>query len=146
MAIGTAGYTASLCVDALLAGGVRPDQGEVLVTGATGGVGSIAIALLAKAGFAVAAVTGKSAEAPYLEQLGAGTVLDRAEFAEAGTVARHELVGSPILSVSGVLERGDPCVVDRGLPSTRTTIRGVAGCTSDNGTIAVATWREAGYQ
>lgn len=90
MAIGTAGYTASLCVDALLAGGVRPDQGEVLVTGATGGVGSIAIALLAKAGFAVAAVTGKSAEAPYLEQLGAGTVLDRAEFAEAGKPLQKE--------------------------------------------------------
>jgi acrylyl-CoA reductase (NADPH) len=90
MAIGTAGYTASLCVDALLAGGVRPDQGEVLVTGATGGVGSIAIALLAKAGFTVAAVTGKSSEAPYLEQLGAETVLDRAEFAEAGKPLQKE--------------------------------------------------------
>ena len=90
MAIGTAGYTASLCVDALLAGGVHPDQGEVLVTGATGGVGSIAIALLAQAGFAVAAVTGKSAEAPYLEQLGAGTILDRAEFAEAGKPLQKE--------------------------------------------------------
>ncbi len=59
MSIGTAGYTASLCVDALLANGVRPDQGEVLVTGATGGVGSVAIALLAKAGFKVAAVDRK---------------------------------------------------------------------------------------
>jgi hypothetical protein len=68
------------------------------------------------------------------------------EYAEAGTVARHELVGSPILSVSGAPERGDPCAADRGLPSTRTTIRGVAGCTSDNGTIAFATWREAGFQ
>ena len=71
MAIGTAGYTASLCVDALLAYGVRPEQGEVLVTGATGGVGSVAIALLVKAGFAVAAATGKAAEADYLKQLGA---------------------------------------------------------------------------
>src|ERR1700742_4722096 len=80
MAIGTAGYTASLCVDALLAHGVSPDQGEILVTGATGGVGSVAIALLKKAGFEVAAATGKSSEAKYLENLGASTVLDRAEF------------------------------------------------------------------
>ncbi len=90
MSIGTAGYTASLCVDALLANGVRPDQGEVLVTGATGGVGSIAIALLAKAGFKVAAVTGKSSESDYLQNLGAGAVLDRAEFAEKGKPMQKE--------------------------------------------------------
>jgi acrylyl-CoA reductase (NADPH) len=90
MAIGTAGYTASLCVDALLDHGVRPDQGEVLVTGATGGVGSVAIALLAKAGFKVAAATGKPSEAGYLEQLGAVTVLDRAELAEAGKPLQKE--------------------------------------------------------
>ncbi|HNF06304.1 MAG TPA: MDR family oxidoreductase [Mycobacterium sp.] len=90
MAIGTAGYTASLCVDALLDHGVRPDQGEVLVTGATGGVGSVAIALLAKAGFKVAAVTGKPSESAYLEQLGAETVLDRAEFAEPGKPMQKE--------------------------------------------------------
>jgi acrylyl-CoA reductase (NADPH) len=90
MSIGTAGYTASLCVGALLDRGVRPDQGEVLVTGATGGVGSIAIALLAKAGFKVVAVTGKSSEAEYLQQLGAGSVLDRAEFAEAGKPLQKE--------------------------------------------------------
>ncbi|MEY9836487.1 MDR family oxidoreductase [Streptacidiphilus sp. EB103A] len=84
MAIGTAGYTASLCVEALLGHGVRPDQGEILVTGATGGVGSVAIALLAAAGFTVAAATGKAAEAEYLQQLGATTVLDRAELATAG--------------------------------------------------------------
>ena len=74
MAIGTAGYTASLCVDALLRQGVSPDRGEVLVTGATGGVGSVAIALLRAAGFTVAAATGKSSEEPYLKQLGAETV------------------------------------------------------------------------
>lgn len=90
MAIGTAGYTASLCVDALVAHGVRPDQGEVLVTGATGGVGSVAIALLAKAGFQVAAATGKSSEADYLQQLGAATVLDRAELAEKGKPLQKE--------------------------------------------------------
>lgn len=90
MAIGTAGYTASLCVAALRVHGIRPDQGEILVTGATGGVGSVAIALLATAGFSVAAVTGKPAEAAYLQQLGAATVLDRAEFAAAGKPLQKE--------------------------------------------------------
>ena len=90
MAIGTAGYTASLCVDALLDHGVSPDQGEVLVTGATGGVGSVAIALLTKAGFKVVAATGKSSEAEYLENLGASTVLDRAELAEKGKPLQKE--------------------------------------------------------
>ncbi len=91
MAIGTAGYTASLCVDALLGHGVSPDQGEVLVTGATGGVGSVAIALLTKAGFKVVAATGKSSEeAEYLENLGASTVLDRAELAEKGKPLQKE--------------------------------------------------------
>ena len=90
MAIGTAGYTASLCVDALLSHGVSPDQGEILVTGATGGVGSVAITLLAKAGFQVAAVTGKPSQADYLQQRGAVTVLDRAELAEAGKPLQKE--------------------------------------------------------
>jgi acrylyl-CoA reductase (NADPH) len=90
MAIGTAGYTASLCVDALLNFGVRPDQGEILVTGATGGVGSVAIALLTKAGFTVAASTGKTSESAYLEHLGAGSVVDRAELAEKGKAMQKE--------------------------------------------------------
>jgi acrylyl-CoA reductase (NADPH) len=90
MAIGTAGYTASLCVDALLNHGVSPDQGEILVTGATGGVGSVAIALLKKAGFDVVAATGKSSEAAYLEKLGATAVVDRAEFAEKGKPMQKE--------------------------------------------------------
>jgi acrylyl-CoA reductase (NADPH) len=90
MAIGTAGYTASLCVAALRVHGVRPDQGEILVTGATGGVGSVAIALLAAAGFGVAAVTGKPGEAAYLQRLGAATVLDRAEFASAAKPLQKE--------------------------------------------------------
>src|SRR5208283_5614784 len=90
MAIGTAGYTASLCVDALLQHGVSPDQGEILVTGATGGVGTVAIALLTAAGFKVAAATGKSSEEPFLQQLGAVTVLDRAEFSEAGKPLQKE--------------------------------------------------------
>lgn len=86
MAVGTAGYTASLCVDALLAQGVAPAQGEVLVTGATGGVGSVAIALLARAGFRVIAATGKASEADYLRQLGASDIVDRAELSAAGKV------------------------------------------------------------
>jgi acrylyl-CoA reductase (NADPH) len=90
MEIGTAGYTASLCVDALVKHGVRPGQGEVLVTGATGGVGSIAIVLLAAAGFTVVAATGKQSEAPYLRELGAAAVLDRAELGQAGKPLQKE--------------------------------------------------------
>lgn len=84
MAIGTAGYTAALCVDALVDAGVSPDQGPVLVTGATGGVGSVAIALLKAAGFEVHALTGKMSEADYLKGLGADEVIDRATMSEKG--------------------------------------------------------------
>jgi acrylyl-CoA reductase (NADPH) len=78
MAIGTAGYTAMLCVQALERHGVMPEQGEVLVTGASGGVGSVAIALLAQRGFRVVASTGKLAESDYLMRLGGSEVIDRA--------------------------------------------------------------------
>ena len=84
MAIGTAGYTAMLCVMALERHGVTPDKGEVLVTGAAGGVGSAAVAILAKLGYQVAAVTGRPQEADYFKQLGATQVLDRAEFSTPG--------------------------------------------------------------
>jgi acrylyl-CoA reductase (NADPH) len=84
MAIGTAGYTAMLCVIALERHGVAPDSGEILVTGAAGGVGSVAVAVLAKLGFRVAAVTGRPAEADFLKRLGAAEVLDRALFAGPG--------------------------------------------------------------
>lgn len=84
MAIGTAGYTAMLCVMALEKHGIRPGQGEVLVTGANGGVGSVAIALLAKLGYAVVASTGRPAEADYLRSLGAGSVIDRSELSAPG--------------------------------------------------------------
>jgi len=99
MAIGTAGYTASLCVEALLGKGVRAKQGEVLVTGATGGVGSIAIALLARAGFTVVAATGKASETEYLKQLGASDIIDRAELAEAGRPLQKERWAGVIDSV-----------------------------------------------
>lgn len=90
MAIGTAGYTAMLCVLALEDHGVKPGSGEVLVTGATGGVGSVAIALLGKLGYQVVAATGKAAEADYLKALGASAIIDRAELASAGKPLQKE--------------------------------------------------------
>ena len=90
MAIGTAGYTAMLCCLALRDDGVRPDSGDVLVTGATGGVGSIAVAILAGWGYRVVASTGKSAEADYLKSLGAAAVIDRAELASPGKPLQKE--------------------------------------------------------
>ena len=84
MAIGTAGYTAMLCVIALERHGVVPESGEILVTGAAGGVGSIAVAVLAKLGYRVVAVTGRPAEAEFLKRLGAAEVMDRALFASPG--------------------------------------------------------------
>jgi acrylyl-CoA reductase (NADPH) len=99
MAIGTAGYTASLCVEALLKHGVLPGFGDVLVTGATGGVGSVAIALLVKAGFKVAAATGKAAEADYLKHLGADTIIDRQELAAPGKPLQKERWAAVVDSV-----------------------------------------------
>ena len=90
MAIGTAGYTAMLCVLALERHGVAPGSGEVLVTGATGGVGSVAVALLARLGHSVVAATGKPAEADYLKRLGAASVIDRAELAVPGKPLQKE--------------------------------------------------------
>ncbi len=90
MIIGTAGYTAGICVNALLAHGVSPEQGEILVTGASGGVGSIATAVLANLGFNVVASTGKPAEADYLKHLGATSVIDRAELGEKGRPLQRE--------------------------------------------------------
>lgn len=90
MAIGTAGYTAMLCVLALERHGVVPGDGEVLVTGATGGVGSVATALLAKLGHRVVASTGKASEEGYLKSLGATSVIDRAELAAPGKPLQKE--------------------------------------------------------
>jgi acrylyl-CoA reductase (NADPH) len=90
MAIGTAGYTAMLCVLALERHGLRPGAGEVLVTGATGGVGSVAVALLAKLGHPVVAATGKAAEADYLKALGATAVIDRNELSAPGKPLQKE--------------------------------------------------------
>jgi acrylyl-CoA reductase (NADPH) len=84
MGIGTAGYTASLCVLALERHGVTPDKGPVVVTGAAGGVGSVAVAMLARLGYEVAAVTGRPQEADFLSGLGARHIIDRAELAKPG--------------------------------------------------------------
>ena len=84
MTIGTAGYTAMMCVMALEQQGVNPDQGEILVTGAAGGVGSVAISLLAKLGYNVVASSGRPEEKDYLLSLGATQVMDRNELSEKG--------------------------------------------------------------
>ena len=90
MAIGTAGYTAMLCVMALEKHGVKPGDGEVLVTGATGGVGSVAVTLLARLGYTVVAATGKQTEGDYLKALGATTVIDRVELSAPGKPLQKE--------------------------------------------------------
>ncbi|BDC38195.1 MDR family oxidoreductase [Paraburkholderia terrae] len=105
MAVGTAGYTAMLCVLALERHGVTPAQGKVLVTGAAGGVGSVAIMLLAKRGYHVIASTGRPAESDYLRELGAQEIIDRAELSGPGKplakerwVAAVDAVGSHTLA------------------------------------------------
>ena len=90
MAIGTAGYTAMLCVLALEDHGLKPDAGEVLVTGASGGVGSVAIALLGRLGYTVVAATGRASEETYLKALGASSVMDRAMLASPGKALQKE--------------------------------------------------------
>lgn len=85
MGIGTAGFTAMLCVLALEEHGITPDKGEVIVTGAAGGVGSVAVAILAKLGYTVAASTGRAETHDYLRSLGANTIVDRTTLAEKPT-------------------------------------------------------------
>lgn len=105
MAIGTAGYTAMLCVLALEKHGLKPADGPVVVTGAAGGVGSVAVALLAKAGWHVIASTGRAEEAEYLKGLGAAEIIDRAELSAPGRplgkerwIAGVDAVGSHTLA------------------------------------------------
>lgn len=106
MMIGTAGLTAMLCVQALLDAGVEPGDGEVLVTGASGGVGSVAVTLLAALGYQVAAVTGRIEQnGPLLQQLGATRIIERSEFAQPARPLEKQLwagaidtVGSQVLA------------------------------------------------
>ncbi|WP_439885834.1 acrylyl-CoA reductase (NADPH) [Pseudomonas syringae] len=99
MAIGTAGYTAMLSVIALEKHGVKPEHGEVLVTGANGGVGSFTIAVLAKLGYQVVASTGRVAESDYLKQLGAARIIDRATLSEPGRPLAKEQWAAAVDSV-----------------------------------------------
>jgi acrylyl-CoA reductase (NADPH) len=104
MAIGTAGYTAMLCVMALEKHGLTPAAGEILVTGAAGGVGSVAVAILAKLGFNVVAATGRPQEADYLKALGAATIMDRKELTEAADrPLLSERFAGVVDTVSGVM-------------------------------------------
>lgn len=105
MAIGTAGYTAMLCVMALERHGVEPSDGEILVTGAAGGVGSVAVAVLARLGYSVVAVTGRPQDSEYLKYLGAAEVLERSQFSSPGKPLGKErwagavdVVGSHVLA------------------------------------------------
>ncbi len=99
MAIGTAGFTAMLCLLALERHGLKPSHGPAVVTGAAGGVGSVAIALLAKAGWHVMASTGRAREADYLRNLGAAEVIDRSELSGAGRPLGKERWGAGIDAV-----------------------------------------------
>ncbi len=99
MAIGTAGYTAMLCVLALEAQGMTPSMGPAVVTGAAGGVGSVAIALLAKAGWSVFASTGRAAEADYLKQLGAAEIIERGSLSQPGKPLARERWAAGVDSV-----------------------------------------------
>ena len=99
MAIGTAGYTAMLCVLALEKHGVKPADGEILVTGAGGGVGGVAIAVLAKLGYTVVASTGRPQEAEYLKSLGAAEIVDRAQFSAPGKPLQKERWAAAVDSV-----------------------------------------------
>ncbi|MEI4487819.1 MDR family oxidoreductase [Frigidibacter sp. MR17.14] len=104
MAIGTAGYTAMLCVMALERQGLTPDAGEVVVTGAAGGVGSIATLLLSTLGYTVAAVTGRPSEEAFLRDLGAASIVDRAELSAPGKpLARERWAGGIDVAGSTVL-------------------------------------------
>jgi acrylyl-CoA reductase (NADPH) len=158
MAIGTAGYTAMLCVLALERHGLKAGAGDVLVTGATGGVGSVAVALLTKLGHRVVAATGKSTEADYLRKLGASDVIDRAELAAPGKPLQKErwaavvdAVGSHTLANACAQVRYGGAVAACGLaqgidlPSTVMPfiLRGVALLGVDSVMAPIALRREA---
>lgn len=101
MALGTAGFTAMLCVNALLAAQVTPNKGEIVVSGATGGVGSIAIYLLSRLGYQVSAISGKSEQYPYLEQLGATQIYTREEMSKPTALLEKQQFAGAIDTVGG---------------------------------------------
>lgn len=98
MMVGTAGFTAMLCVQTLIDAGVKPESGEILVTGASGGVGSVAVTLLATLGYKVAAVTGRIEQnGPLLEKLGASRIIDRVEFEEPARPLEKQVWLAPLI-------------------------------------------------
>lgn len=103
MAVGTAGLTAMLCVLKLEDAGVKPGESPVLVTGAAGGVGSVAVAVLAKLGYQVEALTGRQELSDYLTGLGASAIVDRAELTEAGAPLQKERWGGAVDTVAGTI-------------------------------------------
>lgn len=122
MVIGTAGYTAMLCVLALEKHGITPDAGEVVVTGAAGGVGSVALALLSAKGYEIAAVTGRDGEADYLKTLGATSIVPREELegkvrplAKERWAGGIDVVGSTILANVLAATKYNGCVAACGL-------------------------------
>jgi acrylyl-CoA reductase (NADPH) len=122
MVIATAGFTAALCVMALQKHGLQPGDGEVLVTGAAGGVGSIAVALLARLGYTVVAATGRPQEADYLQRLGATRIVDRKTLSEPGKPLQKETwagvvdtVGSHTLANACAASRANGAVAACGL-------------------------------
>lgn len=106
MGIGTAGFTAMLCVMALEEHGLRPDGREVLVTGAAGGVGSIAVAVLARLGYRVVAATGRLQERPYLESLGAAEILERSVLTAPARPLESERFAAAVDTVGGAVLAG----------------------------------------
>jgi acrylyl-CoA reductase (NADPH) len=119
MAIGTAGYTAMLCVLALEGHGIKPDAGDILVTGAAGGVGSVAVAVLSKLGYRVVASTGRLQESEFLQGLGAAEVVDRAGFAEPARPLGREVWagaidvagGNTLANVLSQIKRGGAAAI-----------------------------------
>jgi len=133
MSIGTAGYTAALCVMTLERQGVTPGSGEVVVTGAAGGVGSVATALLAKLGYEVVAVTGRPEEADYLMKLGAKRILPRSHFSEPGKpLAKEQWAGAVDVAGGQVLANVCASMMYRGVVAAC----GLAGGMSFPATVA----------
>ena len=119
MAIGTAGYTAMLCVLALEGHGIKPDAGDILVTGAAGGVGSVAVAVLSKLGYRVVASTGRLQESEFLQKLGAAEVVDRAGFSQPARPLGREVWagaidvagGNTLANVLSQIKRGGAAAI-----------------------------------
>lgn len=133
MAIGTAGYTAMLCVMALERNSITPDKGEILVTGAAGGVGGVAVALLSKLGYEVVALSGRAEESEYIKNLGATRIMHRSELSCPGKpLAKERWVGVVDVVGSHVLANACACTKYGGV----VTACGLAGGIDFPATVA----------